>query len=293
MNDGTQAIPVCYRHPDRETWIACQRCGRPICPDCMVSAAVGFQCPSCVQQGARETRSGQLPYGGAASANPALTSIALVVVNVAIWLAIRADSALVDTLALMPQGGIRVQGGVPEVVEGVSMGAWWQVITSGFTHVEVIHIGMNMVALYFLGPTLESVLGRVRMLAVYLVSLLCGSAAVMLFANPHQQTLGASGAIFGLLGALIVVAYKVHGDVRTIGMWLVLNLVITFTVPNISWQGHLGGLIGGALLTVAIVYAPRGRRAVVQWSAVAALSVIALALIVLRAADLGSVLIPG
>lgn len=293
MSEGTQAVPVCYRHPDRETWITCQRCGRPICPDCMVSAAVGFQCPSCVQQGSRETRSGQLPYGGTPSPNPALTSIALIVLNVAVWAAISTDKALVDALALMPQGGIRVENGVPQVVEGVSMGAWWQVITSGFSHVEVIHIGMNMLALYFLGPTLESVLGRTRMLAVYLVSLLCGSAAVMLFSNPHQQTLGASGAIFGLLGALMVVAYKVHGDLRTIGMWLVLNLVITFTVPNISWQGHVGGLLGGALLTAAVVYAPRPRRMVVQVAAVASLSVLALALIVVRAADLGSVLIPG
>ncbi len=291
MSDGTQAVPVCYRHPGRETWITCQRCGRPICPDCMVSAAVGFQCPACVQQGSRETRSGQLPYGGTPSANPALTSLALIVLNVAVWVAIRADSALIDSLALMPQGGIRVQGGSVQVVDGVSMGAWWQVITSGFTHVSVIHIGMNMLALYFLGPTLESVLGRVRMLAVYLVSLLCGSAAVMLFSNPHQQTLGASGAIFGLLGALMVVAYKVHGDVRTLGMWLVLNLVITFTVPNISWQGHLGGLIGGGLLAAVVVYAPRARRAVAQVAAVVVLSVVALSLIGWRAADLGSVLV--
>ncbi len=293
MSDGTQAVPVCYRHPGRETWITCQRCGRPICPDCMVSAAVGFQCPSCVQQGSRETRSGQLPYGGQPSANPALTSLALIVVNIAVWVAIRSDSALVDALALMPQGGIRVENGTLTVVDGVSMGAWWQVITSGFTHVSVIHIGMNMLALYFLGPTLETVLGRARMLAIYVVSLLCGSAAVMLFSNPHQQTLGASGAIFGLLGALMVVAYKVHGDLRTIGMWLVLNLVITFTVPNISWQGHIGGLLGGALLTAAFVYAPRARRTVLQIGAVAALTVIALALIVLRAAGLGPLPLPG
>ena len=264
------APPVCYRHQDRETWIRCQRCDRPICPDCMKSAAVGFQCPSCVKEGARTTRSGRLPYGGTASANPALTSIGLIALNVAVWLAITANNSssgvsLVDRLSISPQAHlVRTGPDSAQLVDGVSMGAWWQVITSGFAHVEPLHIGMNMLALYFLGPPLESVLGRVRFLAVYAVSLICGSAGVMLFSDTHTPVLGASGAIFGLLGAMIVIAVKIRGDVRTIVMWLVLNLLITFTVPNISWQGHLGGLAGGALVTVAIVYAPRARRASVH-----------------------------
>ena len=125
-----------------------------------------------------------------------------------------------------------------------------------FTHVEPLHIGFNMLALYFLGPMLENVLGRARFLAVYLVSGLAGSAAVMLFSDPHIQTLGASGAIFGLMGALAVVALKVRGQVQTVLIWIALNLVFTFTASGISWQGHIGGLVGGVVLGAAMVYAP-------------------------------------
>jgi membrane associated rhomboid family serine protease len=287
------ATPVCYRHPNRETWIRCQRCDRPICPDCMNSAAVGFQCPSCIREGARTVRSPRAPYGGTPSANPAITSLGLIALNIAVWLSIVSDhggsSGLVDRLSITPQAHlVQLAGGQPQLVDGVSMGAWWQVVTSAFAHVSPIHIGMNMLALYFLGPALEGVLGRARFLAVYGVSTITASAGVMLFSDAHTPTLGASGAIFGLLGSLIVIAVKVRGDVRTIVMWLGLNLFITFTVPNISWQGHIGGLVGGALVTAAIVYAPRARRAVLQWTAVAAVLAFALVLIVVRAQTLGS-----
>jgi len=136
------------------------------------------------------------------------------------------------------------------------------------------------------------VLGRARFLAVYGISAIAGSAGVMLFSDPNTPTLGASGAIFGLLGALIVIAMKVHGDVRTIAMWLFLNLFITFSVPNISWQGHIGGLVGGVLVTAGMVYAPRARRALVQWGAAASVLAVALALIVVRAQALGPLSVP-
>jgi membrane associated rhomboid family serine protease len=254
----------------------------------MNSAAVGFQCPNCVKEGTKGMRTGRLPYGGERTGNPALTSIGLIILNAAVWLAISADggnnSTLVDKLAIVPQFALRpLVGGGADIIDGVAMGSWWQVVTSAFTHVSPLHIGLNMLALYFLGPSLEAVLGRARFLAVYGVSALTGSAGVMLFSNPNTQTLGASGAIFGLLGALAIIAFKVHGDVRTVLMWLGLNLVLTFSISGISWQGHLGGLAGGALLTAAIVYAPRQRRPVWQWSAVAALLVIAIVLIVVRA----------
>jgi membrane associated rhomboid family serine protease len=293
MTEPLAGTPVCYRHPGRETWIRCQRCERPICPDCMNSAAVGFQCPDCVKAGARTTRSGRLPYGGTPSANPSLISVGLIVLNIAVWLSIVADnggnSGLVDHLSITPQAHlVRAAADQVQLIDGVSMGAWWQVVTSGFTHVSPVHIGVNMLSLYFLGPALEGVLGRARFLAVYAVSTVSASAAVMLFSDPNAPTLGASGAIWGLLGALLVVAIKVRGDVRTIVMWLVLNLFITFSVPSISWQGHLGGLAGGMLVTAAIVYAPRARRAVVQWSAIGSVLAVAVVLIILRAQALGS-----
>lgn len=292
VGGAEQTAPRCYRHPDRETWIACQRCGRPICPDCMNSAAVGFQCPSCVKEGAKSTRTAQRPYGGAVGGDPRTTSIALIIANAAVWLAITATggstSALIDKLAILPRGAVRVsQGSIAQIIPGVSDGAWWQVVTSAFTHVSVTHIGVNMLALWFLGPPVEAVLGRARFLAVYGVSLLAGSAAVMLFSAPNGQTLGASGAIFGLFGAFGVVTLKVGGDLRGIGMWLGLNLLITFTVPHISWEGHLGGLIGGALVTAVIVYAPRAHRGLVQWSGIGVLAALSIALIVGRAVALG------
>lgn len=286
------APPVCYRHPDRETWIRCQRCDRPICPDCMKSAAVGFQCPSCVKEGARSTRSGRAPYGGAPSANPALTSIGLIVLNLAVWLSISADggggSGLVDRLALLPQTTLFGNpDGSATTVEGVSGGAYWQLITSAFSHVAVWHIAFNMMALYFLGPQLEMILGRARFLALYLLSGLAASTAVMWLSNQHMQTLGASGAIFGLMGALLVVGLKIRANVQQLVFWIGLNVVFTITAGSyISWQGHFGGLLGGGLLAGLVVFAPRQGRVAFQWIAMGLFAVVCLALVAVRVAAL-------
>jgi membrane associated rhomboid family serine protease len=237
-------------------------------------------------------RTARLPYGGRRVGNPQLVSVALIAVNVVVWAAIqatgRASSRLVDVLALLPQAAARLGPGHDLVlVHGVGDGAWWQPVTSLFTHVAALHVGFNMLALYFLGPPLEQVLGRARFLALYLAAGLAGSAAVMLWSDPHQQTLGASGAIFGLMGALLVLVVKLRGSVQTLVMWIVLNLVFTFTAPHISWEGHLGGLAGGALVGAAMIYAPRSNRALVQWGATAVVALLAVALIVVRAASLG------
>jgi membrane associated rhomboid family serine protease len=258
----------------------------------MNSAAVGFQCPSCVKEGSRTTRQARTPYGGTRVADPRITTFVLIGINVAVWVLVQATgnrtSTLLDKLSLLPASALyRASDGSVVQVTGVSDGAWWQIITSVFTHQEVLHIGFNMLALYFLGPMLEQVLGRARFLALYLVSGIAGSAAIMLFADPHSQSLGASGAIFGLMGALAVIALKVHGQVQTILMWIGLNLVFTFTVGGISWQAHIGGLVTGALLGAVMVYAPRKNRGLVQWSATGAVLAVALGLIVVRAAALG------
>jgi membrane associated rhomboid family serine protease len=267
----------------------------------MNSAAVGFQCPSCVKEGNRGSRQGRTPYGGQRVADPRLTTFVLIGLNVAVWLLIqvtgRRSSTLLDTLAMRPDG-LCVEAGrgrfLPGANEatcgasgldwlpGVADGAWWQVITATFAHEHPLHIGFNMMALYFLGPMLENVLGRTRFLALYLISGVAGSAAVMLLSDPNTSTLGASGSIFGLMGALAVIAFKVRGEVQTVLTWIGLNLVLTFTISGISWQGHLGGLIGGALLGAAMVFAPRRHRAPVQWTATALVLLVALGLIVAR-----------
>jgi membrane associated rhomboid family serine protease len=274
----TQQEPVCYRHNDREAHIRCQRCDRPICPDCMRPASVGFQCPECVKEGSRSTRSGRTPYGGQRSGNPALTSQVLIAVNAAVWIAILAtggnSSELVTKLALRPSSTLH---GIVYPVPSVAQGDYWQLVTSMFTHVAVWHIGFNMLVLWVLGPQLELAVGRLRYLAIYFISGLAGSAAVMWLSTPVGLTLGASGAIFGLMGALLVIAIKVHGDVRGVATWIGVNLVLTFVLgAGISWQGHLGGLAGGILTGAVIVYAPRERRVAWQSAGLAAVAVLAL-----------------
>jgi membrane associated rhomboid family serine protease len=294
VSDPSAAAPVCYRHPDRETWIRCQRCDKPICPDCMNSAAVGFQCPSCVKEGAKSVRTARLPYGGGRVGNPTLVTLVLIGINLAVWLSIQADggqtSKLVVKLSLTPDFVKNTLGGF--YADGVAHGAWWQVVTSVFTHVDTIHIALNMLALYFLGPPLEQVLGRLRFITLYAVAGVTGSAAVMLFSYPNGYTLGASGAIFGLFGALAVVAYKVGGDFRNVLMLIGLNLAFTFTVPGISWQGHIGGLVGGTLVALVMVYAPKKNRALIQFGGAALILAVSLALIVVRAHHLASA-VPG
>lgn len=296
--------PDCYRHPGVETWIGCQRCRRPICPACMTQAAVGVQCPECVAEGVRSTRSDQLAYGGRRVANPALLSYLLIGINLAVWAAILLTggevSPLYHWLALQPQGSCvsvtdpgayypdfgaqqcRAVGGTWRWVPGVSNGAIWQLLTSAFSHVAVLHIGSNLLVLYYIGPPLERAFGRARYLAVYLLSGLGGSVAVYWLSPTQSVTIGASGAIFGLLGALFVVTMKVRGDLRTIGLMLALNLVATWTIPDVSWEGHIGGLLTGAALSALIVYAPRERRAQWQWAGMAALFVVMAILVAIR-----------
>ncbi len=303
MTNPPVGVPTCYRHPDRETWIRCQRCDRPICPDCMRDAAVGFQCPSCVAEGAKSVRQPRAAYGGRPSANPALTSIVLIATNAAIWLAITltggTNSQLGDRLALRARGvcfdgdvAIFASKAACEVgisstwVPGVHEGAYWELVTSMFTHVQPLHLAFNMLALWFLGPQLEQVLGRTRFLAVYLLSGLAGSVSVYWLAGEFDATVGASGAIFGLMGALVVLALKIGARPQELLLWIGINVVLTFTLPNVSWQGHFGGLAGGVLVAALVAYAPRERRTVLQVGGMAVLGLVLVLATVARTAVL-------
>jgi membrane associated rhomboid family serine protease len=267
----------------------------------MRDAAVGFQCPDCVAEGAKQTRQGRTTYGGLRPTDATATSIGLIVLNAAVWLAINltggSGSRLVDLLALRPDGlcaiggfydtklsaDLCARGGT--FLPGFVDGAWWQVLTSGFTHVQLLHIAFNMLALWMLGPQLEHLFGRTRFLALYLLSLLAGSVAVLWLSPDYQATLGASGAIYGLFAAFAVCVRKVGGDLRQIGALLAVNLVITFAVPNISWQGHLGGFVGGGIVAALLVYAPKGpRRTTYQVLGLAGVLVVLLGAMALRLA---------
>ncbi|MDX6346293.1 MAG: hypothetical protein QOF84_1083 [Streptomyces sp.] len=261
----------CYRHPDRETGIRCSRCERPICPECMVNASVGFQCPECVREGRRSMPEPRTLAGGGLAADPRLLTKIIIGLNIAVFLAVQSfafGDTLVHNLGLF---GSCNGGTVPcGVADGP--GQWYRLLTSVFLHQELAHLAFNMLALWWIGAPLEAVLGRARYLALYLISGLGGSALVVLLA-PDTLTLGASGAIFGLFGATAVFMKRLQQDLRPVLILLGLNLLFTFTWSGISWQGHIGGLVAGTLVAIGMAYAPRERRRLVQWGTCAAVLV--------------------
>lgn len=293
MSDVTQqpphvGVPVCYRHPDREAHIRCQRCERPICPDCMRNAAVGFQCPSCVAEGRRTTRKVKPFTGARVGFRAAPVTYTLIALNLVVWALInltgRYSSRLLELFALSAKGSCvndsggvyaipdraqcvsaNVQGNLPvHWAAGVSDGAPWQLLTSVFTHVEIWHIAVNMFSLYILGTQLEPLLGRARYLAVYLLSGLAGSALVYWAADEHQYTLGASGALFGIMGAFAVFLIRARVSLQPLLLTLVINFGITFAVPGISWQGHIGGFVGGVVAGLVIIHTRADRLRMYQ-----------------------------
>ena len=258
------APPTCFRHPGRETYVRCTRCDRPICPDCMVSASVGHQCPECVAEGNASVRQPTTQYGGTLrSASPGLVTRVLIGVNVAIF--------LVEYLIGIDQVS-RDYGQFPVAVAN---GEYYRLVTAGFLHGSIMHLAFNMLALYWLGTPLEAMLGRTRYLLVYGMALLGGSVASFCFSPYNVVGVGASGAIFGLMGAFGVVAWKQKLDLRPFAVLIGLNLVIGFLPgTNIDWRAHLGGLAVGAIMAAAIVLPSRDQRTVVLVATVIGLFVV-------------------
>ncbi|MEW1612104.1 MULTISPECIES: rhomboid family intramembrane serine protease [unclassified Streptomyces] len=286
--EGGQAVPTCYRHPDRETGISCTRCERPICTECMVSASVGFQCPDCVRQGSGHHPAASRPRtlaGGTVAADPRLITKILLGINLAVFIMVAAaPESLLDDLVLLGRAWDPTPP--PGSVAGVAEGQWYRLVTSMFLHQEVWHIGFNMLALWMLGGPLEAALGRVRYLALYLLSGLAGNALMYLIAAPNQPSLGASGAVFGLFGATAVLTRRMNYDMRPVLVLLALNLVFTFTVGGIAWEAHVGGLVAGVVIAIGLVHAPRQRRTAVQAGACALVLLVSVAVIVARTMSL-------
>lgn len=282
------APAYCYRHPDRETGIRCTRCDRPICPDCMIPASVGFQCPECVKSGSGTGHPAAAPEprtlaGGRLSSDTRLVTKVLLGINVAVFIAVQiVGGPLLDRTLLFGQAITQAYG----PLEGVAEGQWYRLVTSMFLHQEIWHVAMNMLGLWFLGPPLEAALGRVRYLGLYLLSGIAGGAVTYLLAAPQQASLGASGAIFGLFGATAVLMRRLRYDMRPILILLAINLVFTFTWKNIAWEAHIGGLVAGAVLAYAMVHAPRGLRRLVQYGAFALVLAVVIVLLVVRTAQL-------
>ncbi|MCA2229066.1 rhomboid family intramembrane serine protease [Nonomuraea aurantiaca] len=268
-----ETVPTCYRHPDKETWVRCQRCERPICPDCMRDAAVGFQCPECVSAGNRGVRQARSAFGGAVVTTPYVTWVTLAL-NVLVFGAQYVTSnAVTEQLAMRPYN----------VVAGHE---YYRLLTSAFVHDGPFHILFNCWALYVIGPYLERAFGHTRYLAVYLVSALGGSVLGYWIDPLGQYTVGASGAIFGLFGAVFVVGRKLNMDVRGIAVLIAINLAITFLVSGISWTGHIGGLITGSVLAGALAYAPKSNRTLWQVLTVVGALAILVVLVAVRSSAL-------
>ena len=271
----------CYRHPDRETGLSCSECGRPICYECMTPAAVGLRCPEHAgqPQGMRRVAQPvQRAVGPRALGGLSVTTV-LIAINVLVYLAeLAAGGSINGTGNWIYEKGALFAAGISSNghLIGVAHGEWWRLVTAAFLHYGPIHLGLNMLALYFGGTALESVIGRWRFLLIYIASGIAGSAGALLL-NPNSITVGASGAIFGVFGALFALErLRVISSGGQILALIVINLVFTFAVPGISIGGHIGGLICGFVLMWAMTHFARS----IELSVLAAAAVIAVSFVV-------------
>lgn len=263
------AHPVCPRHPDRESYVTCQRCRRPVCPECQRPAPVGVQCADCVREAARAARPTRTVFGGRTSDGNPLVTKALIGLCVAMYAVQLLRPATTAALDFSPLEG------------------WaepWRAVTAAFLHLREmpLHLGVNMLVLWQIGPYLEGLLGRARFLALYLISAIGGSAGVLLLA-PTPRTIvrtsaeaaeyagwatpvvGASGAVFGLFGAMLVLNRSLGRSSGAMYAVVAINMAFGFFYPGISWQGHLGGLIAGVAVAGVFALLAHGTRRRWQW----------------------------
>ena len=266
-----EAPPVCPRHPDRVSYVRCQRCGRPVCPECQRPAAVGVQCVDCVKQQAKTVRTTRTIFGGNVTDTP-VVSYGIIGLCVLVFVLQTAVPGLTRDIQFVPVLGDQEP---------------WRFITVAFANANITHILFNMLALWMVGAQyVERLLGGVRYAAVYLVSALGGSVVYLLMASPPDTvqeaqhslwftpTVGASGAVFGLFGALLVL--NRHLGRSSAGMWatIAINAVIGFVLPNIAWQAHLGGFLTGGAVAAVIAWTSSQERRRWQWPGVLAVLVL-------------------
>jgi membrane associated rhomboid family serine protease len=261
-------MATCYRHPSRETGVSCSNCGKPICPDCMTTTPVGMRCPDCAGQRQRVQSMRSLHV------DPIATYV-LIGINVLMFLGSGGGGGI---LTGGGSGGSRVFNDFALYGPAIDLGHdYWRLVTGAFLHSGILHIGFNMYILYWLGTMLEPSLGHARFLALYFASLLAGSFGALLL-DPNAVTVGASGAVFGLMGAAFVLQRARGMDPMQsgIGPLILINLVLGFVIPNVSVGGHLGGLAGGVLCAFAMErVAGRGRGVVLPVAACVLIGVVA------------------
>jgi membrane associated rhomboid family serine protease len=296
MSESPVTAPVCYRHPSKETYVRCTRCERPICPDCMNEASVGHQCPECVAQGRRTQRPARTAFGGSVTGRAGTATKALVGINVVVML-VSILSGGANAVAGGGWGGLlggstpltewgavlgsAVYGPAGDLaVHGIAQGEWYRLFTAMFLHYGVLHLLMNMYALWFLGRDVERVLGTARFVGLYLLAGLGGNVAAYLFSASNSMTAGASTAVFGMMSAIFVLLKRLNLSVAPILPVIVINVVFTLVISNLSVAGHFGGLVVGAIVAAILAYAPKERRNLVQGVGCAAVLVILLLLAV-------------
>ena len=274
------SAPVCPRHLDRVSYVRCQRCGRPTCPECQRPAAVGVQCVDCVREGQRSVRAPRTQFGAAVRSGRPVVTLTIIGICTVVWLLQQVSPTVTGELSFAPYQGVSEP---------------WRFLTAAFAHAQgqPMHILFNMFALYQIGSYLEPMLGRARFASLYLISALGGSVGYLLLATPPGSlqdlrqgsawvigTVGASGAVFGLFAALLVLNRHLGRSSAGIVAVLAINAVLGFVIPGIAWQAHLGGAITGAVLAALItVTAPRPRqRLQLPALAVVALIVVGLAM---------------
>ena len=267
---------TCYRHPDREAYVRCQRCERFICPECQIEASVGFLCPddaggTVTQINRRRTRAARVRQSGP---RPAIT-LTLIGINVALWLLqIMPGSFVTQLFAYVPQ---------------LTAVQPWRMITAGFVHdpSNVLHVLLNMYSLYIFGQVLEPMLGRGRFAALYLLSLFGGSVGVLWLASPDSWVVGASGAIFGMMAAYFVVLRKLGQNSSQMLGLIAINLVFGFVSSGVSWQGHVGGLVTGSVVALVLANTRQLSQQAAQRLGLVSVAVILVLLTVFRANLLG------
>ncbi|SIR96152.1 rhomboid family intramembrane serine protease [Micromonospora avicenniae] len=301
MSESPPTTPVCYRHPGRETYVRCTRCDRPICPDCMREASVGHQCPECISEGRRSVRPARTAFGGGAAGRHGYVTKTLIAINALFMLLSIASDRGGDAAAggsgfagllggntpLTDWGAVLGLAIFPDgTVGGIADGEWYRLITAMFLHYGLLHLLLNMWALWVLGRSLEANLGPLRFLALYLIAGFGGNVAAYLFSAQNSATAGASTAVFGLFAAIFVIMRRLGRDTSAILPVIVVNLVFTFAVQGISKSGHVGGLIIGALMGLVLAYAPRGRRTLFQVAGGAIIVLALIGLVMIRSAQL-------
>lgn len=282
--EAAPPAPTCYRHTDRETWIRCARCTRPICPECMTAAAVGYHCPECLREGAATVRRARTVFGGTLTREGRVTT-GIIGICVGLFLTVSLGGFA---------GGLADWGMQPIAIALADQ--WFRLFSSMFLHAGWLHIGFNMYVLYALGPPLERVLGHGRFLVLFLVAGLGGSVASYCFSPLRTLSVGASGAIFGLMAAVIVVGRRLDQDVTQVIGLLGINIVLGFVISGIDWRAHLGGAATGALVALVLTTG-RGRggrdRVASQAAAIGAILFGLLVLVAWRTAQIQGIAVLG